>query len=181
MLIPASITMHRLVLILGVCSLLSGCNETLSNEERLKLMVPDAKATTQIGGKVTVDGEPVRDLFVFLIPKGQKAPSGEFAASRAQCRDDGTFQITTYLEGDGAPQGEYAVTFEWLKFRQTGSSWVGPDKLNGRYSDPLKSEFHITVGSSPATIGPFELKTGAAPAGAKPRKASSRPRESKHD
>jgi hypothetical protein len=161
------------------CIVIAGCSETLSNEERLKLMVPDAKATVPVSGQVTVDGKPVKDLFVFLIPKGAKAPKGEFPASRAQCREDGSFEITTYLEGDGAPKGDYVVTFEWLKFRQTGSSWVGPDKLNGRYSDPLQSHFKVSVGDSSVTIGPFELETGPAPAGSKPPKASSRPRESK--
>jgi len=171
--------MRRCLSFAGLCIILAGCNETLSNEERLKLMVPDAKATVPVSGNVTVDGAPVKDLFVFLIPKGEKAPKGEFPASRAQCRDDGSFEITTYLEADGAPKGDYVVTFEWLKFRQTGSSWVGPDKLNGRYSDPLQSKFPVTVADSSVTIGPFDLETGPAPAGAKPARVNSRPRESK--
>ena len=171
--------MPRFLPLLLLIGAVAGCSETLSDEERLKLMVPNAKQTTPVNGQVTVDGQPVRDLFVFLVPKGEKLPRGEFPASRAQCREDGSFDITTYLEADGAPQGDYAVTFEWLKFRQTGSSWVGPDKLNGRYSDPLKSEFLVTVGDSPVTIGPFELQTGPAPPGKKVQRPSGRPRESK--
>lgn len=175
--------MNRYAWMLIVAGTCAGCGSgTLSNEERLKKMVPDAKATTAVTGEVFVDGIAVSDLFVYLIPKGSAIPKDELPSHRGQVKDDGSFAITTYLEGDGAPAGDYVVLFEWLKFRQTGSSWVGPDILKNRYNDPAKSEFTVTVGSEPVVLPRFDLKLEGQPPGANTgRKMAAQPRESKHD
>ncbi len=125
---------------------LVGCGpRALTPQEKLKLHVPNASRTTPVRGKLLVDGKPTKDISVYLIPKGSKMPKGELPAHRAVSKADGSFAIMTYLEGDGAPAGEYVICMEWLTYRPSKDSWVGPDKLGNRYNDPDKSEFAVTV------------------------------------
>ena len=132
----------------------------MSDQEKLKLLIPNASQTTPVHGKLLVDGKPVKDIFVYLIPKGSKMPKGEPPAHRTLVKADGSFAITTYLEGDGAPAGEYVICLEWLTYRQSKDSWIGPDKLGNRYNDPDKSEFAVTV--DPKVEGFLDIEVSAA-------------------
>src|SRR5439155_21850510 len=101
-----------------------------------------------------VDGAPVKDLWVTLHP----ADSSVALRPRGQTDKDGNFQITTYSGGDGAPEGEYAITIEWLTYIKRASDWGGPDKLKNQYNDPKTTPFHVTVEDEPVVLPPFELK-----------------------
>lgn len=59
--------------------------------------------------------------------------------------DQGDFHLTTYVEGDGAPEGEYAVTIIWPPPRTTPFEPVGGDQLNGTYADPKNPRLRFTV------------------------------------
>ena len=142
--------MHKRLLSLMSLALLTlvGCGSgRMSDQEKLKRLIPNAKQTTPVRGKLLVDGKPVQDILVYLIPKGSKMPTDVPPEHRARAKADGSFAITTYLEGDGAPAGEYVICLEWLTYRQSKDSWIGPDKLGNRYNDPDKSEFAVTVDS----------------------------------
>src|SRR5262245_48927106 len=60
----------------------------------------------------------------------------------AKVSDDGTFALTTYAEGDGAPEGEYGVTIDWRgksregKFSIGEGGAAGPPLLNPKYGNP---------------------------------------------
>jgi hypothetical protein len=74
--------------------------------------------------------------------------------------DDGQFSISTYEKGDGVPEGEYILTFMWGKRNVITTSYGGPDKLKGKYSDPKKSGHKITVrAGEPTDLGRIDLKT----------------------
>ena len=76
--------------------------------------------------------------------------SGDVPLPTAHVGEDGRFELTTYVKGDGAPAGEYAVTIEWLpprpppphKPKQTG------DRFRGRYADPRTSTIRYAVQES---------------------------------
>jgi hypothetical protein len=63
----------------------------------------------------------------------------------AHVDDKGTFTLTTYSEGDGAPAGKYAITLEWPVPRKTPFDKEGPDRLGGRFGNPKTSPLHFTV------------------------------------
>jgi len=154
-----------------------GCSQGgMTPEEKLAMLLPDALPTIPVTGQVLVDGAPVKDIWVYLVPKGTEIPKGEQPATRARTDEQGNFAMTTYMEGDGAPQGDYVVCMEWLRFRQTGGMWIGPDKLGKKYSDPKTSTWEVTVVSEDVKLPTFELSTSgvtvpAAKGGAgKPRK-----------
>ena len=71
-----------------------------------------------------------------------------------------TIEIATYEASDGVPEGEYVLTFMWGKINLISGGYGGPDKLNGRYTDPETSEVKVTVKAGEATeLGTIELTT----------------------
>ena len=117
-----------------------------------------SKARYPVKGEVFVDGEPAALLSVTLNDvKGfdEQAP----AIPQAVTKQDGTFAISTFEADDGAPAGEYKATFVWGS-PQGLSIDTSVDKLKGKYSDPEKSEYKVTVvEGEPTDMGRIELTT----------------------
>jgi hypothetical protein len=66
-----------------------------------------------VKGKVMIDGQPMAGATVLFYPT-QDFPKGSAQQRpRAVAGDDGTFQVSTYDNNDGAPAGEYRVTISW--------------------------------------------------------------------
>lgn len=118
-----------------------------------------------IEGEVTVDGEPPKDAFVHLHPvtPHQMPREGQVIASKGHVDESGKFQVSTYIQHDGAPPGDYKITITWNE--ATGlmkNAWDGPDRLKGKYADLEKTEFQITVPADQEgafVIPKFELST----------------------
>lgn len=148
--------MRRFVWILLVLILApsSGCGRRESEQQRLERLVPNAVGTSKVTGNVTVDGEPVKDLWVTLHPKDASVK----LRPRGQTDAKGNFKISTYTGGDGAPDGEYDITIAWLTYIKRDSDWGGPDKLKNQYNDPKTTPFHVTIEGEPVELDPFELK-----------------------
>jgi len=118
----------------------------------------ERKPVFPVRGSVLVAGKPaVKALVVFhpLNDSGSKTlrPSGEVAA-------DGTFSLSTYTTGDGAPSGQYAVTVLWLAGSSPigGDAESGEDRLGNRYSDPKTTTLRARVDEGPTEIKPFILQ-----------------------
>lgn len=76
--------------------------------------------------------------------------SDEVPRPTARVGEDGKFALTTYVKGDGAPAGEYAITIEWLPPRPPPPhkpKQIG-DWLRGRYADPSTSTIGYSVEKS---------------------------------
>jgi hypothetical protein len=135
---------------LSVLSLLNaGCGSGNSNE----------KPVFEIKGRVMVDGKPVEQIQVALHDKAgpdSKQPTYPQGFTDAA----GNIRISTYADGDGAPAGEYNVTFSWQEFNLMSRSFSGPDKLNKKYSDPKTTSFSLSLGAGkPNDMGTVELTT----------------------
>ena len=108
-------------------------------------------------GVILVDGKPAPDCFVMFHPTEEGDPKRVMPF--AQAGEDGRFAMCSYVSGDGAPAGEYVVTFEWRgRSGLLKNNFEGPDRLKGRYADPKKSEFRVRVEKQPLDLPPFELK-----------------------
>jgi hypothetical protein len=152
------------LVLLAMVVTITGCGRGETDQQLLKRLVPNASATKPVTGIVTVDGVPVKDLWVTLHPTDPE----QKLRPRAQTDPQGRFQITTYVGGDGAPSGDYTITIEWLRFsRLGGAGWVGPDKLDNQYSDPKTTSLKVTVKDAPVELPAFQLTTK----GGKPEKA----------
>jgi hypothetical protein len=112
-----------------------------------------------VRGIVTYKGSPAAGVLVRFHARDTGEPYP--LVPQGVTGEDGTFTLSTYRNGDGAFAAEYVVTFLWQGRRvdENGEShYFGPDKLQGRYSDPAKSPFTFRV-SGPSQEAPtFALK-----------------------
>lgn len=84
-------------------------------------------------------------------PLGDTLPHGEVGA-------DGAFRIGTFGTGDGAPAGEYVITITWPEARTDPSGdEVTTDRLKGRFADPARSPWKVTIKEGENELGPFRL------------------------
>jgi len=138
--------------------LLVGCGgegkDDLSKERLEAMSGSQLKDTSPVSGVVTVDGAPTGDVFVYLHANGE-GPS----VATAKTDKEGKFAFATYLPGDGAPVGDYTVTFKLMPDIPRNKD-VGPDLLKkGVYNNPKKSESKLTVAKgTPQTDLKFDLK-----------------------
>jgi hypothetical protein len=117
------------------------------------------KSTYPVTGELYVDGKPAASVLVTLhdlagVDESQPTFSTTFTG------DDGRFSLSTYEEGDGVPEGEYAVTFFWGELNPISLQYGGEDKLTGRYNDPKNPPVKVKVeAGKPTDLKRIELTT----------------------
>lgn len=112
-----------------------------------------------VQGKVSYRGQPAAGFRVVFHPTGDIGAL-KFAPS-AVTGTDGSFKLRSYDPHDGAPPGEYAVTFEWPDhfISDTDPDPVPEvDQLRGAYSRPEQSKFKVNVVAGENVIPPFDLR-----------------------
>lgn len=100
-----------------------------------------------VAGTLTVSGQPAANAMVAFHPLDQAG--SQTALPVASTGPDGTYRLMTYAAGDGAPAGEYAVTVVWPDDSQPWDECaeeVTHDRFKGRYADPARSPWRVTVG-----------------------------------
>lgn len=105
-----------------------------------------------VKGTVLVKGKPADGALIVLHPT-----SGDTHRPLGYVEADGSFKLTTYAEGDGAPAGTYKVTVEWRPKKKSSMEADGPDRLNGRYADAKNSKIEVTVNKSETTLDPIKI------------------------
>jgi hypothetical protein len=125
------------------------------DKEKLEGMVGGAlKETVPVSGIVSVDGQPAEGVNLFVYP----AAGGREPTARVRTGADGKYCWTTYQPCDGLPPGEYKVAFTQVLEEGKGKK-EGADLLKGKYKDPAKSEFTLSVKSgAPQTDVKYDLK-----------------------
>jgi hypothetical protein len=140
---------------LCVCVVFSSCSSRKT---------PDQKPTYPVKGEVTVDGKSAANVRVGCTDMkdvNAKDPTVLYALTK----ENGKFEVSSYQPGDGAPEGEYVVTFTWgIKpgggRGRKAADGTGGDKLNNRYSDPKKSQVRFKVEKGkPTDLGKIDLTT----------------------
>jgi hypothetical protein len=108
-----------------------------------------------VHGKVLVGGEPATEAFVAFHPDPDNPAPGWIVG---QVDAEGNFALSTYVSGDGAPEGEYTVTITWQTRGGLMNRFSGPDRLKGRYADPKTSKLRFRVEKKPLNeVPPYEL------------------------
>jgi 5-hydroxyisourate hydrolase-like protein (transthyretin family) len=119
---------------------------------------PSRKETVHVAGQVFIDGQPAPAPINVMCHDVKGLDKEHPTVSQAMTDNQGRFEISTYESGDGIPPGEYVLTFEWGAISLVSMQYGGPDKLEGRYSDPQKSPFRFQVESGkPLDLGRLEL------------------------
>jgi hypothetical protein len=139
---------HRaawLLPMLGLALLCTGCGKKVSRV-----------AVYPVHGQVLLDGKPVPYAYVVFHPVNSSGASD--IHPRAHAEEDGSFWISTYDSGDGAPPGEYVVTV--AKFKAPTESDNGPavNLLPAEYASPTQSRLRVRVEAGDNELGTFQLK-----------------------
>lgn len=111
-----------------------------------------------VHGKVTSKGKPLAEAMVVMHRVG-----GDVAGNQkpmAIAKSDGTFDLTTYHAGDGAPPGDYAITVELRAITTGGEEPTrnGPNTLPAKYAKPASSGIKYTVVDGDNQIPAIDLK-----------------------
>lgn len=97
---------------------------------------PYRKETYSVTGQIRVNGKPAAGVAVLC--RDVRGIDAEHPTITSALTDqDGRFRLSTYESGDGVPDGEYVLSFEWRDYSPFTGSYDGPDKLGGRYSTPI--------------------------------------------
>ena len=139
-----------LVALLGLLPLANGCGSKSGN-----------KPTYPVVGRVLVDGQPADYLAVSAEPADGRLDPDQPTVTACFTDKEGRFALSTYVQGDGVPEGEYVLTFMWGQMNLMSMNYGGPDKLKGRYSKPEASQHRFTVGKGQPKLdlGDIELST----------------------
>jgi hypothetical protein len=111
------------------------------------------KPVVAVRGQVLFRGQPANGALVVFNPVGEKDPKA--VRPQGLVGSDGTFEMSTYGEKDGAPAGEYAVTFVWLSENSGTKKEFSPLPL--RYMHPDQSGVRVTVTEGANELQPFRL------------------------
>lgn len=131
------------LLLAGLCGLLTGCGDTSK-----PAVVP---ATGNVTFKKTKPAGGALIVFHPTDPALEKQMGGKPFAT---VQEDGTFKLTSYAEGDGAPEGEYGVTVQWnakpkdgkMSLSSEGGGASGPSMINqAKYGNPAQPFQKVTV------------------------------------
>ncbi len=109
----------------------------------------------KVSGSILVNNQAADGALVRLWPVDEATNPTK---PLGYVQPDGSFQLTSLAENDGAPPGRYKVTVEWRPKKKSQMQPDGPDKLNGRYADPKASKIEVTVNESETTLEPIQLK-----------------------
>ena len=136
--------------------LLASCSR--SGPKPIKDMVP----LSQVTGVVTVNGKPVRMVFVACVATSEiKEKRKEYLSQMyAYTNDKGEFVMRTYRAGDGLPAGEYNMLFKLVPSSQAERDKEGDsDKLENVFYDMKKPYKTIKVEEGKALdVGTIDLK-----------------------
>ena len=116
------------------------------------------KPVHHVRSQILLEGKPVPQAIVTFHPID--AEPGREPSPSAQTDAQGYFTLTSYASGDGAPEGEYAVTVTW--FRSYATSPSGDDSttanfLPSRYANPATSPLKATIRAGDNELPPLHV------------------------
>ncbi|UUO07062.1 hypothetical protein M4951_01820 [Blastopirellula sp. J2-11] len=105
-------------------------------------------------GSVSVKGKSAYGAVVIFHPQGDVGMT-KGNKPYAKVAEDGSFEVTTYVSGDGAPAGEYVITIIWPK--NPNARGPSPDRLRGRYAIVEKSELKASIQAGDNLLPQWDL------------------------
>jgi hypothetical protein len=103
----------------------------------------DHLPTYPVRGHVLYNGQPAEGAQIQIWALGGDSKHAA-VCPHATVETDGSFKMTTYATGDGAPTGAYGVTLRWRLPPAAGKE-EGPDRFQGRYADPRQPVLQVQI------------------------------------
>jgi hypothetical protein len=129
----------------------------------LALIVPACsrkahKPVHAVRGQILIQGRPAAQAIVTFHPVGANEDDPR---PSAQTDEQGYFRLSSYAEGDGAPEGDYAITVTW--FRSLSRNPLEGDEstrnvLPPRYANPTTSQLRATVAPGDNELPPLQVQ-----------------------
>jgi hypothetical protein len=118
-----------------------------------------------VTGNITVDGKPPVGAQIVFHPV-EASQGAEGVAPIGTVKSDGSFDVTVYQPGDGAPPGAYIATIQWFPYDEKIGG-AGRNVIPDEYSSPKTSPIKVTVkGGASTTLDPIKIvlaKTAGVP------------------
>lgn len=108
-------------------------------------------------GVIKYEGKPLANAQITLVPENSEYP--DTVRPRGYTKEDGTFQLSTYADGDGAPEGKYKVLA--MRFPVVGSKEnpsQGPNNLPRKYASPATTDLQVEIQAQKTELSPLELR-----------------------
>lgn len=135
----------RIAIVALACAVAAGCGGGDISAPR----------TAPVGGTVLFKNKPVAGVTVTFHAKFDMG-AVKFTPN-GTTNKDGKFTLSTAAAGDGAPPGDYAVTFELLKgSADKAGRDIDVDVWKGKYAD-LTTAKTVTVLKGDNQLEPFNL------------------------
>jgi hypothetical protein len=139
---------RRFVVVATACLALTACSGDSSPKQKCF----PAK------GKLTIKSQPAAGAIITLSPQGGGNPEVWVAGyPRAVVQADGSFELETYGEKDGAPAGDYLALVLWPEANAGDDETPTVDRLGGRYSEPATSKLAVKIDAAPTEIPPINI------------------------
>jgi hypothetical protein len=111
-----------------------------------------------VRGRVLYLGQPTPGAIVVFHPVGNDDPAAPRPSGKVQ--EDGSFTLSTFKPGDGAPAGDYLVAIAWIdqNAQVDPAAEEKPNRLPSWYADPRTSQLNAKVQKGNNDLPPFELR-----------------------
>ena len=118
--------------------------------------ISDTVPLSHVRGSVLVDEVPTPGIHIQYVPLHEIAERRERYRNRffMLTRTGGRFSLSTYVDGDGLPYGDYALEFRWIEQNLSGER----DRFGGRYSKPPFKTIKVEAGKE-LDLGEIKLST----------------------
>lgn len=137
--------------VLATAAALAGCSDADADGAAKVPVFP-------VKGTVRFEGQPAAGAFVVFHRRSPVKPGEETPRPTGKVAPDGTFELTTKSQADGAPAGDYAVTVQWTRLiKQGGDTVAGPNVIPAIYSKPETTPLKVVVKDAPNQLDPFEI------------------------
>ena len=115
-----------------------------------------APRTAPVSGTVLVKGKLTAGVKVTFHPQFDMG-SVKFTPN-GETNKNGLFNLSTAASGDGAPPGNYVVTFELTRAgADKNGQDIDIDMWKGKFADPAKSSFKVSVKDGDNVLEAFKL------------------------
>ncbi len=94
-------------------------------------------------GKLLIRGKPYRGIMVVLRPA--EGDDQRFPSPRGTRQADGSFRLTTFKTGDGAPAGEYKVVIIYDSDTSPLAKNVRRPAISAKYQSRAETPLRATV------------------------------------
>jgi tetratricopeptide (TPR) repeat protein len=109
-------------------------------------------------GTVELDGQPLAGAAIFLQPLEGTNP--KVPRPRATTQEDGTFELGTYHDDDGAPPGEYKVTVQLFSRQDARHGGQTLNFLPARYARPETTDLTLQIHEGENKLPVLKLTRG---------------------